>query len=1224
MHRLFTAIYIYVNRNKLSGAAAALVFLAIFGYFASCISFEEDITRLIPRNERTDETAKVLEQLNFSDKITVIINAGNGAAPEELAAAATVFLDSLQAAGDYVEGVQGKMDDEGLQETFDFVYNNLPVFLGEEDYSIIAQKLHKDSIAAAVAANYRNIIAPSGIVTKDFILKDPFGISFLALNKLRQLGLSEDFHLQDGFILTKDKSKLLLFISPALPANETRQNALFVDKLYNIKKEIDKVHNVNVEYFGATVIAVANAKQIKSDIKITAFIAVSALMLIFMVYYRKIYIPAIILLPSLFGVVFAVAALYFIKGTISAISLGIGSVLIGVTIDYALHILTHYKHTSDIRALYKDITRPLIMSSTTTAVAFLCLLFVKSEALKDLGIFAAVSVVASSVFSLLIIPHLYRPTGSPADNNTVIDRFARFSFHSSRPLIIVSIAVIIASLFFFNSVQFDSDISQLNFIPDEVKKAEKSLESATNLTSKSLYLASYGESADEVLHNNKKLSEQLQEAKGSNRLLGYNSVAGVALSAKEQQERIGRWNSFWTPERKKEVKAALVQSGVKHGFRETAYTPFYELLERQPGIVSVQEYLSVKSLHLNEFITVKDGFYTVSTLVKINEAQRDGLVSELSAQPKLMVIDRQQVNEAFLGGLRDDFISLINYSFLAVIAILFLFFRRIELVLISCIPIVVTGLVTAGIMGMFDIRLNIFSTIVCTLVFGHGVDFSIFMTSALQKEYTYGRNEMASYRTSILLAVITTVLGIGALIFAGHPALKSISSVSLIGVIAALIITFVFYPILFRFFFTARTKNGKSPLQLRKLLHSLISFTYYGLGGFLLSIFSLLFINLFPAGKKWKMEVFRYAMSKFMKSVLYTNHFIHKKVWIPHGEDFKKPAVIIANHTSFLDILAIGMLSPKIIYLVSDWVYNSPIFGIGVKLAGFYPVSEGLEGGVGHLREKVEQGYSLVIFPEGTRSVDNTIRRFHKGAFYLAEEFGLDILPIVIHGNSEVLPKGDFILNGGSLTVNILERIAPGDKRFGNGYAERTKLMSRYFKDEFRKMRDTIEGPLYFRNKVIQSFTYKERDIVQQVKQSISKNAEVYYRLGRHIGSKAVIAHIADDYGQADILLALQEPARRIYSYIEDDSRRDVARTNYIVRKRAITYTGSPFETGGKTPDIALISAHSIPRGNNSVPGNIKLVILAGSTIFMPAGFETAHEEDGFRILRRIDCEEKI
>ncbi|MCR5861385.1 1-acyl-sn-glycerol-3-phosphate acyltransferase [Flavobacterium sp. J372] len=1221
MHKFFIAIHLFVAKNRLIAIGMALAFLALFGFFAMQIRFEEDITRLIPKNERTDEAAKVLRQLNFSDKITVIINRDmSDGKLEDLSQTATIFLDSLQSCNDYIKGVQGKVDDENIQETFGFVYDNLPLFLNEKDYEKLSIKLNRDSIAAIVQANYRSIISPSGLVTKDFVLKDPLGMSLIGLKKLRQLGMGDDFLLQDGFVMTKDSSKVLLFINPKFAGNETKENTAFVDRLNSIKDNLNTASKgrTTIEYFGSIPIAVANAKQIKSDIQTTTIVALGLLMLIFIIYYRRLYIPLIILIPTIFGALFAVALLYFLRGTISAISLSIGSILLGVTIDYALHILTHYKHNSDIRVLYKDITMPLIMSSSTTAVAFLCLLFVNSDALKDLGIFAAVSVMVTSVFSLLIIPHLYKPSASAAeaDHNTALDKLAGFSFHKNRPLIILSIFVITASFFTFNKVVFNNDISQLNYVPDDIKHAEKSLEASTSLTSKSLYLATYGNTPDEVLQKNSALAQSLEKDKAGKKLLSYSTVGNIVLSEKEQQERIARWNAFWQG-RKENTVQLFAEEGTKLGFKPDAYQPFFTHLQKNFMPVSLQDYLNVKTLYLNEFISQKDGFYTATSVVKVAPEQRDALVNELQKKQGLVVIDRQQMNETFLGGLRDDFNTLINYSFVALLLILYIFFRRVELVMIASIPIIITGIVTTGIMGMFGIELNIFSTIVCTLVFGHGVDFSIFMTSALQKEYTYGRNEMATYRTSILLAVLTTVLGIGALVFAGHPALKSISSVSLIGVFAALVITFIFYPILFRFFLTHRVKKGKSPYQFRTLVHSIFSFIYYGLGGFLLSIFSLVFINLIPAKKHWKMKVFRYLMSKFMKSVLYTNPFTSKRIINPHNETFDKPAVIIANHTSFLDILAVGMLSPKIIYLVSDWVYNSPVFGIGVKLAGFYPVSQGLEGGVEHLRKKVKQGYSLVIFPEGTRSTTNQIHRFHKGAFYLAEEFGLDIVPIIIHGNSEVLPKGDFIIEDGSIDVHILPRITADDKSLGENYAARTRNLTKWFREQFAAIRKAGEGPDYFRRIIMNSFVYKEPEIVKAVKQNFYKSKNIFNKLNGYIGSKATILHFAADYGELDVLLALQEPQRKIVSYIADEDKRDVARTSYIKRKRDIAYTNMPAPEGSF--DIVLITdaAANVPA---TVIENTERIVIAGEAMAKNMIFEefmAEYEEEGFRILKR-------
>src|SRR5690606_2690507 len=388
----------------------------------------------------------------------------------------------------------------------------------------------------------------------------------------------------------------------------------------------------------------------------------------------------------------------------------------------------------------------------------------------------------------------------------------------------------------------------------------------------------------------------------------------------------------------------------KYGFERETHADFYTLLKDEPEPIGWRDFQSQQAMGLSDFMAEQDSLFTISTLVKLDEAKRELFLRTIQENADVFVVDRQQLNETFLGQLRADFNRLVSYSFFAVLFILWVFFRRLELVLLSAIPIGLTGLVTAGLMGLFGLELNIFSAIVCTLVFGHGVDFSIFMTAALQKQYSTGKDTLQTYRTSILLAVLTTVLAIGALVFAKHPALLSIASVSLIGVFSAVIITFVFYPMLFHFFISNRAEQGKSPFTITILLLSLLFFVYYGIGCLVISFFGRVVLAVLPLSKEKKDVFFRKTMAVFMKSVLYLHPQTKHKTINLAGETFEKPAVIIANHSSFLDTLSLGMLVPKAIFLVNDWVWNSPIFGRAVKALGFYPVSQGLENGVAVLR----------------------------------------------------------------------------------------------------------------------------------------------------------------------------------------------------------------------------------------------------------------------------------
>ncbi len=73
---------------------------------------------------------------------------------------------------------------------------------------------------------------------------------------------------------------------------------------------------------------------------------------------------------------------------------------------------------------------------------------------------------------------------------------------------------------------------------------------------------------------------------------------------------------------------------------------------------------------------------------------------------------------------------------------------------------------------------------------------------------------------------------------------------------------------------------------------------------------------------------------------------VKKKIINPQHENFSKPVVLIANHQSFLDILIMTMLHPKTILLTNNWVWNSPMFGWLVRMAGYYPVAQGIENSI--------------------------------------------------------------------------------------------------------------------------------------------------------------------------------------------------------------------------------------------------------------------------------------
>ena len=135
----------------------------------------------------------------------------------------------------------------------------------------------------------------------------------------------------------------------------------------------------------------------------------------------------------------------------------------------------------------------------------------------------------------------------------------------------------------------------------------------------------------------------------------------------------------------------------------------------------------------------------------------------------------------------------------------------------------ISWLWTLGLMGMLGIKFNIFNMIISTFIFGLGIDYSIFITRGLTQEYKTGAKHIGSYKTSILLSAFTTIVGIGVLIFAEHPALESIATMSIIGIVSVVFVSFTIQPMMFRWLITSRREKGNVPMLLPNLIGSLFS-----------------------------------------------------------------------------------------------------------------------------------------------------------------------------------------------------------------------------------------------------------------------------------------------------------------------------------------------------------------------------------------------------------------
>ncbi len=157
----------------------------------------------------------------------------------------------------------------------------------------------------------------------------------------------------------------------------------------------------------------------------------------------------------------------------------------------------------------------------------------------------------------------------------------------------------------------------------------------------------------------------------------------------------------------------------------------------------------------------------------------------------------------------------------------------------------------------------------------------------------------------------------------------------------------------------------------------------------------------------------------------------------------KEPKLYICNHQSLLDILILLSRSANLLILTKGYVRRNPFFALLVRYADFPTVDDDTNCNIEKLRPLINQGYSLLVFPEGTRSNYGPPARFHKGAFYLAQQLNLPLQPLLLRGTSTIFPKHHLHLYRGDFSLEWLQPIEPTDtdyrtlcKQYGHLYKQ--------------------------------------------------------------------------------------------------------------------------------------------------------------------------------------------
>ncbi len=760
------------------------------------LSFKEDISDFLPLGETDSRRMAVYQDISGMNRLFIIFDTGGDA--ERTTQAIDRFalaVEEKDTAG-WCSGLQTTFDLESLSNQTDFVFSHIPLFLAEADYRRMDSLLASDGFMDTRLDDDLNALTfPTGGLAEQNIGRDPLGLFTPLLEELGQQAGQTRFEMYGGYIFTPDMKHAIAMLPSPFGSSETARNAELIALLEGAVGTMQAdFPDVKAHVAGGPQIAVGNARQIARDSILAVSLAVVLILSLLLYAFRRWRNILLTSFSVLWGWLFALGALAFVHDNVSMIVVGISSIIIGIAVNYPLHLVSHLQHQPDVRQTLREVTKPLLVGNVTTVAAFLALVPLRSASLRDLGLFASFLLVGTILFVLVWLPHLI-----VKDEEAKPDLLSRLaSLQVERKKWVVALVLVLTLVFgyFSLSVEFDPNVSHINYMTDEQKADmayfEKLLEGDNSGDIVRFYLLSFGTDFDEALSVAESRQAVIDSLQAAGLVVSHRGVKHFLPSEAEQARRIGLWKEWLEGHR--QLLADLNAAATRHGFADDAFTDFADIILSEPSTHPFSDFLPLTSNAFSGNVSLASkGQACIAEVMTTKKENADKLREALPE-----AFDIGSLHASVAEALSADF-SYIGWVCSSVVFLfLWLSFRSLRLAVISFVPMAVSWIWILGIMALLGIKFNIVNIILATFIFGQGDDYTIFMTEGCVSEYAKQRPVLVSYKRSIILSALIMFIGIGTLIFARHPALHSLAEVTIIGMSCVVLMAYLLPPLLFK------------------------------------------------------------------------------------------------------------------------------------------------------------------------------------------------------------------------------------------------------------------------------------------------------------------------------------------------------------------------------------------------------------------------------------------
>jgi predicted exporter len=644
--------------------------------------------------------------------------------------------------------------------------------LSDDDLLVIADQLNPKKITQSLSLHYKTLLQPGGLFRQKMISRDPLNLYQLTINKLKNLSSNSGFlfQLKDSTLWSKDGHNMLILLNTNLKVTDPDKAEHFFSKITKILNE-----TINLKRYKTTIIsahkhAIANKRILKHDISTTMIMASIGFFLLFIVFFKDWRSIYIFLIPII-AMLCSVALTILIFKSPSAIILGLGSTVIGIALDYGIHVYIASRHTIDKRekALH-TIKRPLFFSALTTLGVYWAFFFSNTPGYKQLAFASTCGITFSLIFAIFILPQLIPET----KNKQILRLNGQISLPSiislRKAILLLStwIILIVLSILAAKYVKYEQDLKKMDGINSQLKQNEKEFQKTWGKNT----LAAVSIVKDN-LSNALYIGDKIySKAKFAN-IESLQSISQIWPSLQTRKANALKWDNFWHSNEEKFVKL-LKSNGKQFGFSDKAFAPFFETLyiHKFPNdqILLNDSFKTIST----RFLNFKNNKYRVTMYFADTPQNLQKIKSITSSFKDVEIISPSSFGQYISSKIINDAIGTAIISFLLICLLATICLKNFFKVLIAFIPVI------SGIAAIFPVFLlshtpiNAVACVAVIIITGLAIDYGIFSVSTCDNNNKHFSKDAFS---ALTLSVISTFIGSAALLFTKHPALFSIGLV---------------------------------------------------------------------------------------------------------------------------------------------------------------------------------------------------------------------------------------------------------------------------------------------------------------------------------------------------------------------------------------------------------------------------------------------------------------